>query len=552
MATVLAPATTRTWLAPLLLGLAAFALYTINLERPTFPDELYHLLAARGLVETGEPRIAEGLYTRGYLFTWLVAQSFTLFGESLTAGRLPSCLAMAGLVAALFLFLRREAGALAAWLGAGLFAVSPFAVDLAQFVRFYAIQCLAFFLAACLLYRLFAAWEEGPGRRLYRLVMAGALLGLALYFQVTTLIGVVGLAAWCAVSLALGPWGFTRLPRTRQLQLLALLAILGGGLLLALWASGLLQELWFRYRWTPLFNRKTEDQFWFYHGWYSLLYPSLWPLTGLFSLLVVAVRPRLGSFLLTVFAIGFLLNSFAAAKSLRYFSYAQPFLFALWGVALAEIAAPLGRFGRDLIRRLQAVLAELTPWPLSLARALVLGAVLFLLAANAAWLRTVTLIADIPVPPELPATEWPLARPALEPLLARVDVVVTTEELGTLYYLGHYDILMSASKLEELGPPPVPEFSRDERTGRPVIAEAASLARLIDCRASGLFITQSKNWGTDRGADPEAERLLQARARPVPLPPRSRLLAFVWEHPAANPPPEARCADLPGRAGGRG
>jgi len=95
----------------------------------------------------------------------------------------------------------------------------------------------------------------------------------------------------------------------------------------------------------------------------------------------------------------------------------------------------------------------------------------------------------------------------------------------------------------------VPEFSRDERTGRPVIAEAASLARLIDCHASGLFITQSKNWGTDRGANPEAEQILQERARPVPLPPRSRLLAFAWERPATEPPPDAHCAGLPGRAG---
>ena len=112
------------------------------------PDEYYHILAAQGLLATGEPRIAEGIYTRVYLHTWLVAQSFALFGESLAASRVPSLLATAALVVVMFVWLRREAGNLAAWIGAGLFAISPFAVDVAQFCRFYALQALAMFVTA--------------------------------------------------------------------------------------------------------------------------------------------------------------------------------------------------------------------------------------------------------------------------------------------------------------------------------------------------------------------------------------------------------------------
>jgi Dolichyl-phosphate-mannose-protein mannosyltransferase len=126
-------------LTPLVLFAAAALLYAVNLDRLPHPDEYYHILAARGLVETGEPRIAEGLYNRVFLHTWLVSKSFALFGESFAAARLPSVLAMAGLVALLFAWLRREAGSPAAWIGAGLFAVSPFAVDIAQFCRFYAL-----------------------------------------------------------------------------------------------------------------------------------------------------------------------------------------------------------------------------------------------------------------------------------------------------------------------------------------------------------------------------------------------------------------------------
>ena len=143
----------RAGLSAVLLGLASLLLYTINIERAPHHDELYHILAAEGLLATGEPSIGEaGRYWRGYPVTWLVAQSFALFEPGLAAARLPAVLFMAGLVVLLFLFLHREAGALAAWLGAGLFAISPFAIELAQFVRFYSLQSLLFFAAAWIVY----------------------------------------------------------------------------------------------------------------------------------------------------------------------------------------------------------------------------------------------------------------------------------------------------------------------------------------------------------------------------------------------------------------
>ena len=64
--------------------------------------------------------------------------------------------------------------------------------------------------------------------------------------------------------------------------------------------------------------------------------------------------------------------------------------------------------------------------------------------------RTSTILADVNIPPELPRTNWPAAKAALEPLLAEAGVVVTTEELGALYFLGRYDVRYSPSKLEEL------------------------------------------------------------------------------------------------------
>ncbi len=101
---------------PFFLFVAATLLFSINLERLPNPDELYQIQAAEGLLATGEPRIADGLYTRAYAQTWLIAQSLSLAGNTLSAARLSSVLAMATLTALLFVWLRPAAGALAAWI----------------------------------------------------------------------------------------------------------------------------------------------------------------------------------------------------------------------------------------------------------------------------------------------------------------------------------------------------------------------------------------------------------------------------------------------------
>jgi hypothetical protein len=80
---------------PLLVAAFAALLYATGLGRLPHPDELYQILAAQGLAATGEPRIAEGLYTRAYAQTWLIAQSIRLLGDSLPAARLSSVLGVA-------------------------------------------------------------------------------------------------------------------------------------------------------------------------------------------------------------------------------------------------------------------------------------------------------------------------------------------------------------------------------------------------------------------------------------------------------------------------
>lgn len=531
------------WLTPLGLMVAAALLYTINLDRLPHPDELHHAIAARGLLEQGIPAIAEGRYDRVLLHTWMVAGSYALFGDGLAAARLPSVLCMAVLVGLLFAWLRAHAGSLAAWLGTLLFALSPFAVDTAQFARFYAPQCLTLFVGAVLVHA--AVSSEAGWRR--RLLLAGLALPpllLAVYFQPTTLIGMTGIGLWAAGAIAL-PWlAAAHVPATRKLAVGTAVLALGLAAIAAGWTSGILPELWHRYRWTPLFNRGTQDQFWFYHAWLSLLYPSLWPLTGILGLAAVAYRPRPAAFALTVYALAFLLNSLAAAKSLRYLVYAQPFLFAVWGMGLAALWQPLRGFLVGLRAALSDRLAELGRPYRPLSWVLLGGAVLFLLLANPAWLRTVALLADVTIPPERPMADWPRARAALEPWLRDADVVVTTEELGSLYFLGRFDLRFSRSKLEELPDEEQKDFGIDPRTGRPVIASRAALERVFACYPKGVILGPDTSWNNPTLLDDELVLLIRQRARAIPLPPGSHLVAYGWER-ASGDPAAADCATLP-------
>jgi hypothetical protein len=545
--TALAPAarTLPAWAAPALVFLAACLLYAINLDRLPHPDELYQILPAEGLLATGEPRLADGVYTRAYAQTWLIAQSIRLFGDSLPAARLSSVLGVAAAATLLFVWLRSTAGAGAAWLAAAGYALSPMAVDTAQFARIYGVQTGAFTLACVLAY---AALAPGAGRRRpVLLALALPPLLLAVHLQPTTLFGAAGLGLWGAGALGLPLLTDPAVPPGRKRATLAAAAALGVLALAGAWASGILGELWREYRSTPLFNQQNQNEFWFYHAWFSLLYPSLWPLTGVLMLAALAASPRPASLALAVFAVGFLLNSFGASKALRYIAYAQPFLFALWGMGLAALWRPLAGFASRLAAGLAASLPSPPLGPAGARRvagALVGAALLFLLLANPAWVRTVTLLADVPVPGEEPSPDWAAARPALDPFLDRVPVVVTTEELGAQYYLGRFDVRFSPSKLGELPEDQQREFGLDPRTGRPVVSTIDSLRLIFDCHPEGLFLLASRQWGREHLFNEAVRRLILERAERVPLPPRTRVTAYAWRHPEGTSRPEA-CAGLP-------
>jgi hypothetical protein len=152
-------------------------------------------------------------------------------------------------------------------------------------------------------------------------------------------------------------------------------------------------------------------------------------------------------------------------------------------------------------------------------------------------------LAGITVPPQTPPADWPAAARQLGPRLPDAAVVLTGDELFALYYLGRYDIMVGGSRMSEMREPV--EFTRDPRTGRPVVNTAESVARIIDCFPSGLFFTDEARWRNSFHIDDAIADVITARAEPLDLPRSSRILAFFWRH--AEPAPDlAACADIRG------
>jgi 4-amino-4-deoxy-L-arabinose transferase-like glycosyltransferase len=237
--------------APLLVFALAVLLFSINLDRPPHPDELHHVLAAEGLLETGQPVIAEGEYSRGILHTWMVAASYAIFGEGLSSARLPTVMFEALVALILFLWVRREANILAAWLTAILFVSSPFTVEIAQFSRFYALQNFAFVLgSACVFYALVGisnvAWRILLG------TIAVALLTLATSVQITTFVGTLGIAIWTGGVLVHRAFFCSTANSSMRRVAVTVIVALGVLMIVAATTTDVHERFWELFRRTPL------------------------------------------------------------------------------------------------------------------------------------------------------------------------------------------------------------------------------------------------------------------------------------------------------------
>jgi 4-amino-4-deoxy-L-arabinose transferase-like glycosyltransferase len=532
--------TTRTGLGLSILALLAASVLVrlVGLDHLPRNDELYTALAASGWLAEGVPRIADGIYDRAQLYTILVAHFFDAFGTSLVVARLPSVIAGSLLVVAVFVWTRAVAGGLPAWIAALFLCLSPLSIQLSQYARFYTLHALLFWLGAVGIY---ALAERRHNLRTALPLAAGSALCLALAFhlQALTIIGLIGISAWLGLFVLL-PWLWSQRSHPRRLWLFVaggvILVLLGALLLIE---SGIAGQLWSRFREVPLHASPRRDQVWFYQLALIERYPVLWPLFPFLALAAIAACPRPAAFSCLTFMAAFGALSLAATKHFNYIFFALPFLFVVWGVSLATVIAVLWRWIVTVTDRAVARLAPALP-PRPTRWALITAGMVFLVVSNGAPARTILKPFGIALQSDETSIDWAPARAALQPWLEQAAIVLTSNDMHALYYLGDYDVAVNPSRLSEVEGGV--EFSLDPRTGRPVIGTASSLRLIMSCYPTGVLVADATNHPPPWIGSEALAKAIRLEMSPIALPGLPGLFALRWDRSGAAPP--AECASL--------
>ena len=528
---------TALWVQLALLILVTAAIRLVDIGHVLVFDEIYHMLAGRSWSQEGTLRIADGSYDRAALFTILVGELFSIFGESPEVARMPALVAGLLWIVGIFLWVRWLAGDLAGWTAALLFGLSPKAIWLSQYVRFYTLHGLAFWIGTVLVY-LAATQPWTPRRRIAAGVGALVCFALAMHLHIVTLVGLAGLGLWLTIEIY-------RVfhPRIAAKPYLLLWPV-GAIAVVAAIAVATMPELFARlddlYRKAPTWNKVYNYSIYFYYYLFLERYPALSTLLPIAAIAAIAYRAKAALLCICIFGVAFAVHSIAAFKAERYIYYAIPFFFALWGIAIGSMAPG---FVRLVQSALEAAVGTGRPWPGK--QAVVWTAVATvaaaLLTSNTILPATAKILAGLqPQIPPAKRINWAGASDILRPAVAEASVVVTTDDTMMLYFLGDFDIVYSPSRLSESRIKQ--EFTHDGRTGRPIISTDKSLQLVFDCFDSGILVAETRNIGKPGWLEAEAAKLLVERTEAIDLPEHYRISAYRW-HRRGEPPPE--CATLP-------
>jgi hypothetical protein len=509
-------------------GLAIFALAVAvrlpNIDHAPLFDELYHVLAAQSWVSDGTLAIGTGTYTRSAPFTVLTAWMFSLFGETLPVARIAPIIAGSLSVVALFLWLKWVADSRAAWVGAILLCFSPLSIVLSDFIRFYTLHGLLFFLGAIGIYALVVKTYSMPAKLA---IAVGALVSFVVAFdlQVTTMIGLASLALWLSIkSNTLLPKGWRA--RLVTWRVLATLALLAAVLILIAVYSGLALEMIKGYR--SVAPWYSGGSFLSYHWLFSKQYPTFWSLLPLIVVVAVMHRPDPAIFCASISLAALGIHSFAGMRGERYIFYVIPFLFGLWAVAVSlgivyarnATVQAIGILWGNNYPRLLGRVVELS---------VLVFLVLFVVASNPG--LSSRAYKAIKSRDHHPAyfTRWDAASSILRPMASQVEIVLTSNGLKSEYYLGRYDIEINRSHLLETTGKE--EFAIDQRTGTPVVSTSESFEKILSCHHSGLIVTDKWRWRNEVTgiSDEMADAIVQHTTR-VKLPDEWNVLAFRWDH----------------------
>jgi hypothetical protein len=365
------------WLYPWgLLGLilaGALAVRAYNLDRFSFwVDELYHVVAAQSLIETGRPTLPSHVreeYTRAYPVTYVTARMFEWFGAGEASGRAPFLVLNMIFLLTAFFVTRRWFNVHLALIVTFVLAFSPHELRMGREVRMYGLLQLLYFSASALF---FAGLESTrprdtsasprswlpPPRGMVLLGSASLLFLLAYRIQPLAVNFAIALAVYCLVMVAAvtARQGPRAACRSRYAWVVGLMTVAGIAVLLGApeFVANRLSLAHSRPAWST-----TGDGLSYYSWFFSYYYAGLTAVYVLGIVLLIRRFGKPGVFVLCSFVpvLAAHVWVFTGRVEMRYIFYILPYFFIGACFALERVFCRLLRLVAVEWRRRSKVVA---------------------------------------------------------------------------------------------------------------------------------------------------------------------------------------------------
>jgi hypothetical protein len=513
-----------------LLLMISLSVRLIGIGEGALHDELYHFLAARGFLEHGEFTISPGAapYNRAALFTKMVAAFMATFTPTLVVARIPALLAGSLLPIVAFLWLRLNGDRFAGWVIGILVAMDPLLIQLSQIVRFYTFQHLAFLMGTIGVSLLFRPYSFLP--KTIILILAAATYWIALNLQPVSIMGLGGVIIFAAGAI----WWkkVRRLNRKARLwvHVIAVSFSLIAGTFI--YANGMASKYIEMMSYADLWASLDVKNYRFYYALLISHYAPFWSMFPILMLLSFVRLPKITLLCATIFTVGFIGLSLAAWKSERYFSYLLPFFLIIVGVGGVSGLKLINTYIGDLISKSTFAANKGSFLLKSLIISVISGSAII---GNHAYLSTARLLTrehsfSFPLMGARDGSlSWSLAATILKPIVNDVDVVVTSDDLKALYYLGRAEYVLSPNSLHT-GTGILPEFSKDRLSNAVIVASTSSVEEIHNCYKNGLFIVQAISLGQSPTKLPRlsAAKYFAEKGELIDLPEKYGLIAYRW------------------------
>ena len=515
---------TRSQLA---LSLAVFVIIMLGLvvrmhrlgDTSFWTDELFHVVAAQSLVETGEPTIPhEGRYGRALPVSRITALCIKWIGSSEFALRLPWILVNIAFIAAAFVIIRRLFDPLLAVIVCAVLAFAPIELQIAREVRMYGLLQLLYFVGS-FLFLTALEWDSSPtgpalaaphAQRRSGLVRGAILLAAAcgiLLFAVTihplAINFPIAVGAYCLVMILFvaTKQGVRRSLRSRYTVLLLLMAI---AVAAVAWirpelVARLVRTATERAPWD-----KIDKPFQYYRWFFMYHFPMFTVLCLIGTVLLIRDYGRRGLFVACSFLplIVMHFTFFTGRVKERYITYILPFFFILACYAIAQMGWRLYKHLDQEWRRKARLTVIATIIALIPVAHLLIAPWLYetISGVQSGWPR---------------AKNWQSVRSTLHQL-ADEGIILTTKPLETTYYSGRYpDYLLRTAAYGE--------GYRDHDAQRgdqtiPIrwVTDEATLGRVLDAHDRVYVVSPNSTWSNDAFVDEDMRSLIEQRMKRVP------------------------------------